>query len=183
MNTNRPVLMAQENNLPAHAPTDEAKPGDGFTLQADLAAARHSLLRLAQDFNAYQEQLQKQIPRRDETEMDALMREILPIVDHLEAALDSATSDRYMELRQDVKIALHRLYRLLQNHDIELTDDLGQPFDPLQHELVAEGCDPAKPENTVLLVKECGYRRNNDVFRPAKVVVNVLAKPQVGDGS
>ncbi len=82
-----------------------------------------------------------------------------------------------------MKIALHRLYQVLRNHGVAPADDLGQPFDPLRHELVAEQCDPALPDNTVLEVRECGYLRQGEVFRPAKVVLNVLPEPPIGDGS
>lgn len=115
---------------------------------------------------------------------EALLRELLPIIDGLEAALDSATSLRYQELRQDIKVALHRLYRLLREAGIEPAEnEVGKLFDPLRHEIVAEACDRTKEENTVLKVKEPGYCRDGEVIRPAKVVVNVTAVPCVGDGS
>jgi molecular chaperone GrpE (heat shock protein) len=37
------------------------------------------------------------------------------------------------------------------------------------------GHDASKPDQTILEVSQRGYRRGNEVFRPAKVVVNDLS--------
>ncbi|HEY0257337.1 MAG TPA: nucleotide exchange factor GrpE [Candidatus Methylacidiphilales bacterium] len=152
-------------------------------LQSGLAAAQETLARLSKGFEAYKQQVGEHNPESHAAEKESLLREILPIIDHLETALGSASSFLDEKLRQDLKIALHRLYKVLRDHGVEPTDDLGQPFDPLRHELVAELSDPAQPDKTVLQVKECGYLRDGEVFRPAKVVLNVLPEPPAGDGS
>lgn len=165
------------------APPAPAEPVDSIMVQSDLAATRSCLLRLSSDFEAYQEQVRRQCSPRPGDNEAVLLREILPIIDHLEDGLRTAPSLSSQELRLDVKVALQKLYAILLTHGIERADDLGRPFDPLRHEIVAEEHDPTKPENTILAIREPGYRHGEEPFRKAKVVVNVLTEPAMGNGS
>ena len=183
MNTNRVVPAENELGGMLDDSPPAAKAGDVFALQADLAAAKRALLQLGADFDAYKEKIQSQSPKQFEAEKESILREILPSVDLLKGTLNATASVQDQKPREDIQIALHHLYQLLNHHGIEPTNDIGKPFDPLWHEIVAEKCDPTKPENTILHVAECGYQRGGEVFRPAKVTVNVLTEPSVGDGS
>ena len=42
--------------------------------------------------------------------------------------------------------------------------------------------DPSQPDHVILESFQRGYRRGNEVFRPAKVVVNDLAQTDDGSG-
>jgi hypothetical protein len=67
-----------------------------------------------------------------------------------------------------------QLNQLLRHHGIEPEDSLGQPFDPHRHEALRVDHDASKPDHTILVFQR-GYRRGNEVFRRAKVVVNDLS--------
>jgi GrpE len=57
---------------------------------------------------------------------------------------------------------------------IEPEESLGQPFDPHRHDALRVVHDASKPDHTLLEVFQRGYRCGNEVFRPAKVVLNDL---------
>ena len=119
-------------------------------------------------------------PRRRPTsraaeQKEAFINELLPVIDNLERALASDESTSPQQLRAGVQIILQQLHQLLRHHGIESEDSLGQPFDPHRHDVLRIGHDPSKPDHTILEVFQRGYRRGNDVFRPAKVVVNDLS--------
>jgi hypothetical protein len=50
------------------------------------------------------------------------------------------------------------------------------------HEAVSVRHDPSQPDHVILESFQRGYRRGNEVFRPAKVVVNDLAQTDDGSG-
>ena len=54
-------------------------------------------------------------------------------------------------------------------------------FDPRYHEAVSVHRDPSQPDHVILETFQRGYRHGNEVFRPAKVVVNDLSN--TGDGT
>jgi molecular chaperone GrpE (heat shock protein) len=39
--------------------------------------------------------------------------------------------------------------------------------------------DPTQPDHVVLETVQRGYRRGQDIFRPAKVIVNDLSKKEI----
>jgi molecular chaperone GrpE len=77
-------------------------------------------------------------------------------------------------------MTLQQLTQLLRLHGVEPEECLGRPFDPLYHEAVSVRHDPYQPDHVILETFQRGYRRGNEVFRPAKVVVNVLGHTKDG---
>jgi molecular chaperone GrpE len=153
---------------------DDAKapPGELESLKADLAGQKDRSLRLAADFDSFRKRTAQETDRRAAEQKEAFIRELLPVIDNLERALASDESTSPQQLRAGVQITLQQLNQLLRHHGIESEDSLGQPFDP--HRLRV-GHDASKPDHTILEVSQRGYRRGNEVFRPAKVVVNDLS--------
>ena len=82
------------------------------------------------------------------------------------------------QLRQGVQMTLQQLHQLLRHHGIEPEESLGQPFDPLRHEAVGTCHVPSQPDHIVLEVPQRGYRRGQEMFRPAKVIVNHLGRAE-----
>ena len=99
------------------------------------------------------------------------MRELLPVVDNLERALQSA-GEGEQHLAEGVKLVHSELIAVLERNGVEQFDPRGESFDPSVHEALStrseEGADPGM----VLDVVEKGYRLNGTVLRPARVVVS-----------
>ena len=57
-----------------------------------------------------------------------------------------------------------------------LTQSDNKPFDLLRHEAIGSRHDPFKPDRIVLETVQRGYRRGQEVFRTAKVIVNDLSQ-------
>ncbi len=122
-------------------------------------------------------------PRREAAEETAvaLLRDLLPIVDDLEAALKSAP-DYVEEVRRARLEHLYRSFRsFLERWGVEeIRPSEGSQFDPGSHEVV--GSDPRAdlPEGHILALSRKGYRRGDRVLRPAQVRIarGAVAKPQ-----
>lgn len=156
--------------------------GDGSSsLDTRLAVEREKHLRLAADFENFRKRTARESGRRALELKDALIRDLLPVVDSLERAVAGIPASQ-AALCEGVKMTLEQLLQLLRQHGFEPERSLGQAFDPHRHEAMAVRANPQFPESTVLEVWSRGWRRGEEVFRPAQVVVNSLrsSTPDVG---
>ena len=152
---------------------------DGSGEQEDpLAQAqreRDEYLALAQraqaDFENYRKRAAKEAAAAGERAKGNLVRELLPVVDNLERALDSA-GESEQHLAEGVRLVHSELLALLQRNGVEPFDPGGDAFDPELHEaLSTREADGSQP-GLVLDVVEKGYKLNGGVLRPARVVVS-----------
>jgi molecular chaperone GrpE len=159
---------------PPPSPTEngDAKARASATREAELAAQKDLNLRLAADFDNFRKRTARETDRRAATQKEAFIRELLPIIDNLQRALASDAPTE--QLRGGVQMTLEQLHQLLSRHGIETEEAIGRPFDPHRHEAVAMRHDPSQPDHTVIEILQPGYRRGEEVFRPAKVIVNDL---------
>ena len=94
----------------------------------------------------------------------------LPVIDNLELALDNARAspDSIIEgVRAVHQQALDVLTRL----GFPRRDDVGKTFDPAHHEAVSTVPAEGLPPGTVAHVVRPGYGSDDEVLRPASVVV------------
>ena len=152
-------------------------------LQTELAVQRGRYLRLSADFDNFRKRTARETERSAAAQKEAFIRELLPVIDNLERALGSDVSTSPEQLRRGVQMTLQQLTQLLRDHGIEADESLGRPFDPRYHEAVSVGHDPSQPDHVILETFQRGYRRGNEVFRPAKVVVNDLSHAETGRGA
>jgi molecular chaperone GrpE len=165
------------------AASNLASAPDKQRLQAELAGERDRYLRLATDFDNFRKRTARETERSAAAQKEAFIRDLLPAIDNLERALASEGSTSPEQLRQGVRMTLQELTQLLRRHGVEPEESVGKPFNPLYHEAVSVRHDPSQPDHVILETFQRGYRRGNEVFRPAKVVVNDLAQTDDGTGS
>src|ERR1700730_4549039 len=149
-------------------------------LQTELAVQKGRYLRLSADFDNFRQRTARETERSAAAQKEAFIRELLPVIDNLERALGSDVSTSPEQLRQGVQMTLQQLTQLLRRHGIEPEESLGRPLDPLYHEAVSARHDPSQPDHVILETYQRGYRRGNEVFRPAKVVVNDPSQAEAG---
>ena len=61
---------------------------------------------------------------------------------------------------------------VLDKFDVERIDPVGAIFDPQQHEAMSIQEVPGTPPNSVIAVFQKGYKLNERVIRPARVIVS-----------
>jgi molecular chaperone GrpE len=151
-------------------------------LRAELAALNDRHLRLAADFDNFRKRTTRDEEQRAAAQKDAFIRELLPIVDSLELALATHSSTTAEQLRRGIEITLQQLLTLLHRHGIDPEESLGVTFDPHRHEAINARFDPDKPDQTIVDVVQRGYRRRDEVVRPAKVIINDLGLGLTNEG-
>ena len=101
-----------------------------------------------------------------------LAKDILPVMDNLERALENA-DDASESLKQGIQMVLDGFKRAFDANGIEVIDAEGQPFDPNFHEAYAQvPAEDGQDSNVVAQVYEKGYKLYDRVLRAAKVTVN-----------
>ena len=103
--------------------------------------------------------------------LEKLISSMLPVMDSLEQALqlvDEATQPAMYEgLQLTMKLFLDTLHK----QDVTQIDPLGQPFNPQEHEAMSIQDAPDAAPNSVVVVFQKGYKLNDRVIRPARVIV------------
>jgi len=140
--------------------------------QQDESAAEvdDRLLRLAADFDNYKKRALRE--RREYVALanERLVKELLPILDDLERALQAASEHEEAKLEEGVRLVYRSLEQLLQREGVKEIDTSGQ-FDPHVHEaLLAQPVEDAESGAVVDVVQK-GYTLGDRVVRPARVIV------------
>jgi molecular chaperone GrpE len=141
---------------------------------ASVTAERDEYLALAQrvqaDFENYRKRALRDQERLVAHAHERLVRELLPILDDLERALEAAERHEEAQLVGGVTLVQKSLRMALAKEGLTEIDTSGQ-FDPHVHEALltqpAEGAEPG----SVLDVVQRGYRLGDKVVRPARVIV------------
>lgn len=98
-----------------------------------------------------------------------IMLSLLPILDDLERALTSIPDDLAKHSWADgIRLIERKLQANLEAQGLSQIKALGEPFDPNLHEAMMQG---KGKEGIVVEEIEKGYKLNNRLIRPSKVVV------------
>jgi molecular chaperone GrpE len=145
------------------------------TAPPDLVRERDEYLELAQrtraDFENYRKRVAKETSDALARGKAALARELLPTLDNLERALESASADAEA-LSKGVSLVLGELREKLGRAGVEAFDPTGERFDPALHEALSTQAKEGAEAGVVIETVEKGYRLNGQVLRPARVVVS-----------
>lgn len=149
-------------------------------VEADLAdlqkkaAERDEYLALAQrtqaDFENYRKRMARDVGVARERGVGTLAKEIFPALDSLARAVEAAGDDG-SDFANGVRLVQSELTAALGRAGIEGFDPKGETFDPEQHEAIAQTPVEGAESGTIVEVYQAGYRLNDTVLRPAKVVV------------
>jgi molecular chaperone GrpE len=149
-------------------------------LLADTQRERDEYLDLARrtkaDFENFRKRMSAEVLAATARGKGQLIREVVPVLDDLERALQAAGLDPEGDspdgLAHGVLLVFRSLREALTRNGIEALDPKGERFDPQWHEALStqpgEGAEPG----TVIEVLQKGYRLGEQLIRPARVVVS-----------
>ena len=138
-----------------------------------------ALQRLKAEFDNYRKRV-----ARDQRELAAraherLMKELVPVLDDLERALEAASEHEEAKLEEGVRL-VHRAFADVLAREGLVQIETDGKFDPHTQEALLSQPSEAE-EGSVLEVVQKGYRLGDRVLRPARVVV-AAGPPQEDDG-
>lgn len=174
------------------AGNDAGASGGGATAQlpdidallAERDQLKDQLLRARAEFDNFRKRNARDYERLRRTAAEALVRDLLPVMDHLELALKHA-DDASQAVVEGVQMVARQFADVLGRHGVEPIPALGEAFDPNVHEAMMQRPDDEAEPNTVLEEFQRGYRMGDLILRPSKVVVSSApsaASAEMGDG-
>ena len=172
---------------PAREQLDEVEAEKSEPVEDDrLAAAEakaeehlNDLKRLAAEFENYKKRTAREQASLSARATERLVKELLPIVDDLERALQAAEEHEEAKLEEGVRLVHRQLASALEREGLAEIETNGK-FDPHVHEALLSQPSEAD-EGSVIEVLQKGYRLGDRVLRPARVVV-AAQKEANGDG-
>jgi molecular chaperone GrpE len=140
-----------------------------------------ALQRLKAEFDNYRKRAARDQEQLVARAHERLVRELLPVVDDLERALEAAARHEEAKLEEGVALVHRELRDALAREGLEEIATDGA-FDPHVHEaLLSQPSDAT--EGSVIEVAQKGYRLGDRVLRPARVVIaGPKEAPPSGDG-
>jgi len=153
---------------------DEAPRSDEADALAAAAKERDEYLEALQRLKAEFDNYRKRVAR-DQQELAAraherLVKELVPVLDDLERALEAASEHEEAKLEEGVRLVHRSLADLLAREGLIEVETDGK-FDPhTQEALLSQPSD--EEEGSVLQVLQKGYSLGERVLRPARVVIS-----------
>jgi molecular chaperone GrpE len=152
------------------------------TLEKDKKDNWDRYLRAAADVENLRKRQKREL---DDAKFEAktkVLKEILPVVDNLERAIEhagsagtgAAASAGNAPIIEGVQLVLRQLITAFERLDVTPIEAMGAPFDPNLHEAISQQESEAPP-GSIVQVLQRGYKSGERLLRPALVVV---AKPK-----
>ncbi len=143
-------------------------------MQEEAEAARDAALRAQADAQNIKRRAEQDIERARKFALEQFTRELLPVADNLERALESAAGDddAIKPIAEGVELTLKSLLDAMKKSNIEVVDPLGEPFDPNLHQAMSMVENNDVEPNSVIAVMQKGYTLNGRLVRPAMVMVS-----------
>jgi molecular chaperone GrpE len=138
----------------------------------EAEATRDRYVRSIAEFDNYRKRAARE--REDYVRFagESLVRELLPVLDNFERALQAARQDpAAAAVTAGVELIQRELLRVLERAGVTPFSAVGAPFDPERHEAVARVPAAGRPDMTVVDETSRGYLMHGRVLRPAQVTV------------
>jgi molecular chaperone GrpE len=130
----------------------------------------NDLKRVAADFENYRKRVARDQEGLVARAHERLVKELLPVLDDLERALEAAAQHEEAKLEEGVRLVHRELVEALAREGLVEVETDGQ-FDPHVHEALLS--QPSEQQDgSVMEVLQKGYRLGDRVLRPARVVVS-----------
>lgn len=134
-----------------------------------MAEVQNSLLRTAAEYDNYRKRSQKEQEATFGNGVGHAARELLPILDTLDAAANAETKDE--EYKKGVLLTLAKCNEIFDKLGIHEIPALGEEFNPELHNAVMQLPAEGAASGTITQVMQKGYTLNDRVIRHAMVAV------------
>ena len=164
----------QEQEENGTGSVEEVTQEETSTLSNELEAVRRerdeyleNMRRMKAELENSRARLEKEHARLAQLASERLVKELLPILDNLERALEAEA-----DIKDGVEATREQLVAVLAQEGLSPISSEGQSFDPTVHEALMTKPSDEHEEDTVIQTLERGYMLNGKAIRPAKVVVS-----------
>lgn len=140
--------------------------------EREIANLKDKYLRALADGENARKRIRQQSEESVRLQRENLLRDLFPIIDNLERAVDAARGGgNGKPIVEGVEMVLRSLLDFLRGHGVTPQETIGQPFNPQFHEAADHIESAEHPPNTVISEFHRGYQIGERVLRPARVAV------------
>jgi molecular chaperone GrpE len=143
---------------------------DTAALERERDEYLDALQRLKAEFDNFRKRTAREHEAMSARANEALLRELLPIIDDLERALEAAAAHEEAQLEDGVRLVHRSLADALAREGL-VEVETGGKYDPHTQEALLSQPSEAE-EGAVIQVLQKGYKLGDRVLRPARVVVS-----------
>jgi molecular chaperone GrpE len=142
-------------------------------LETQLREANEKALRSHAELENYRKRAQREMADERKYALVPVVDDLLPVVDNLQRAMEAASKTSGSEsVIEGVKLVAAQLEAVLAKHGCVRIAAVGLPFDPNQHQAIAQEPSTEHPAGTVTREVQVGYKLHERVIRPAQVFVS-----------
>jgi molecular chaperone GrpE len=191
-NSEKPATGAPKESAGEDFDPSKATPEQWLSLleqkDEEVRQLKDRVLRIAAEMDNTRKRLERERADAVSYANENIIREILPIVDNLERALQHGEKEvNHKSLLEGVAITLKAFKDTLARFGCASFEATGKAFDPNLHEAVMQQEAGEHPENTVIQELQKGYTLHERLLRPAMVVVSKQSRepkeqPMVSQG-
>ncbi len=177
------VTEQPEQSAEPSPPAAEPSAIDKLKAQSDQLSKESALykdkwLRSEADMDNYKKRVHKEKLEQLRYGNETLIREILPVIDNLERAVEySKIHSQKDSLYEGVELTLKMLKKVIDSFGVRTVETVGQMFDPNFHEGLGVEESEGNEDNIIVREVERGYLYNDRLLRSAKVIVGKKAVP------
>lgn len=176
------VENPEQESLEQETAAEEVEYSSEEQLQAELDQARseakahqEQYLRTLADMENLRKRTQREKEELGKFANENILREILPVIDNLERAVEHAEQAEMGEtgagLLEGVQMTLVQFSQVLDRFGVKPVESLGQTFDPALHQAMGQFETEDYPANAVAQQLQKGYQLNDRLLRPAMVMI------------
>lgn len=154
-----------EKDLPA---TEEISELD--KAKAELEEMR---LRLAAEMDNFKKRLTREHQEQMRYASEKVLSDLLPALDNLDMAIQFGSQhEACAGMMQGIELTRRQLLDAVGKSGLVAVGERGEPFNPEIHEAIGMEAEPDLEKGAVSKVMQRGYKLNERLLRPAKVMVN-----------
>lgn len=158
--------MGEQEHRGASGPVDELA-----MARQDAADWKDKYMRLYAEFDNFRKRSMKEKSEILSTASGELMKELLPVVDDFDRAVQANAAVTDIDVVREGFILIHqKLYKKLESKGLKPIDAKGKPFDTDYHEAITQIAMPDMAGKVVDEVEK-GYTLHEKVIRYSKVVI------------
>jgi molecular chaperone GrpE len=162
------------------APVEEVVEGELLQMEQALIKAeeelvthRDAMLRMQAEMDNLRKRLNRDLEKSRKFALERVMKDILQVRDSLELGLETDSGSATAEqLREGQALTFKMLDKVLQDHDLEIINPVGEAFNPDFHQAMTVLPSEEFEDNSVMEVLQKGFKLHDRLIRPAMVVVS-----------
>ena len=141
-------------------------------LKQEIEKLKNDYARAYADTENIRKRLTLEAEQASKYRIQSFAKEILPVIDNLERALNTEVKQEDKGFYTGVKMTYDQLINALKNEGVNEIDCLDKPFDPNFHQAIMQEKVEGKDSGIVIEVLQKGYLLKDRILRPAMVKVS-----------